>query len=654
MSKLIKRLLNSNDDSVNVASTFTIEELEEVIEYAADKYYNTSNSVISDSLYDILIDFLKINNPKSKVLKNIGAKVKSKNKVKLDYWLGSMDKIKPSTNQLSLWNKKYNSPYNLSDKLDGISALLIYKNDGQIKMFTRGTASEGMDITPLIKYLKVPDFESINSYCKKHKIKGDQNLIAFRGEIIIKESVFNNKWSKKLKNGRNSVAGLVNSKNINPELAMDTDLVIYEVVDPFYSIDKQFEIITETKFKTVTHKNIDHELSYEFLSDYLNKRRSKSEYNIDGIIVTSIGKHDRNIDGNPEYAFAYKDILQDQIAKTTIESIEWNISKDGYLKPTLLLKPVTIGGVEIKRTTGNNAKFIVDHTLGSGSVIEIIRSGDVIPKVHKVMKIASSGKPELPKGKWHWNETHVDILIDDIENDDMLVKNIYFFFSTLNTKGLGEQNVRKLVDSGLDTILKIITATKEDLLKVEGFAEKSASNLVESIKTALDNVSLSKVMAGSNKIGHGIGEERIKQVLSAYPNLLTEYKKWNEKDFIDKLKEINGWETKTSTLFVSNFEEFIKFYNSIKKYIKLEEIKKVTKGEFTGQTIVLTGFRDKELQTEIESQGGKIGTTISKNTNYLVVKDQSMIDDPTDKINKAITLNIKIITRDKLIKLLKL
>lgn len=651
MSKLVKQLINPNDDPINIASQFSLEDLEEIIVYASDKYYNTDKPVISDSIYDILIDFLTIKNPKSKILKNIGAKVKSK-KVKLDYWLGSMDKIKPPSNQLSIWTKKYKQPYNLSDKLDGISALLVYNNN-KINMFTRGTASEGMDITPLIKYLKLPNYDTINNYCKKNKIKGDKNLIAFRGELIIKEDIFNKNWSDKLKNGRNTIAGLVNSKNINPELATDTDLVIYEVIDPFYSIDKQFEIINGCGFKTVINKNIDHELSYEFLSDYLNKRRNKSEYKIDGVIVTSIGEYDRNLDGNPEYAFAYKDILQDQIAKTTIESIEWNISKDGYLKPTLLLKPVSIGGVEIKRTTGNNAKFIVDNVLGPGAVIEIIRSGDVIPKVQKVIKIASSGKPDLPKGKWHWNETHVDILIDDTENNEMLVKNIYFFFSTLSTKGLGEQNVRKLIDSGLDSILKIIIAKKEDFLNVEGFAEKSSEKLVDSIQKAINNVPLSKIMAASNKIGHGIGEERIKQVLDTYPNLLTDYKKWDEEEFIDKLKQLNGWETKTSTLFVSNFEEFIKFFNSIKKYIKLEMTKTIVTGIFTNMIIVLTGFRDKDLQSQIESQGGKIGSSITKNTNYLIVKDQTMIDDPTDKIKKALELNIKIITKDKLIKMLK-
>jgi len=654
MAKLVKKLQNVNDDQLNIASSFSIEELEELIEYSSDKYYNTDKPVLSDTIYDILIDFLRIKDPKSKILKNIGAKIKTKNKVKLDYWLGSMDKIKPTTNQLYIWTKKYKPPYNLSDKLDGISALIVYKSESkEIKMYTRGTAVEGQDVSKLIKYLKLPNFEFINDYCKKNKINGDQNLIAFRGELIIKEDVFNKNWLGKLKNGRNSIAGLVNSKNINPELAIDTDLVVYEIVDPFYPINKQFKIISELGFNTVTNKNIDHDLSYEFLSDYLNKRRTKSEYNIDGIIVTSIGDHDRNIDGNPEYAFAFKDIIQDQITKTTIESIEWNVSKDGYVKPTLILKPVTIGGVEIKRTTGNNAKFIVDNILGPGAIIEIIRSGDVIPKVQKVIKIASSGKPDLPEGKWHWNKTNVDIIIDDIDNDEVLVKNIYFFFSTLNTKGLGEQNVKKLIDSGLNSILKIITATKEDFLNVDGFAEKSVDNLIESIKFAITDVPLYKIMAASNKIGHGIGEERIKQVLSIYPNLLTDYKKWDNKEFIENLKQINGWELKTSTLFVTNFHEFIKFFNSIKKYIKLEVTKQIINGNFTDKIIVFTGFRDKDLQNKIEDQGGKIASSISKNTDFLIVKDQSMIDEPTDKINKALSLNIKIITRDQLIKLLK-
>lgn len=656
MAELVKKLLKSNKDPIEVSSEFTVEELEEIIVYTADKYYNTSKSVITDALYDILIDFLKLRDPKSKVLKNIGAKVKSKNKVKLDYWLGSMDKIKPPSNQLSIWSKKFKPSYNLSDKLDGVSSLLVYREDGSINMYTRGTATEGMDITHLIKYLNLPNFETVSAYCKKHKIEGEKNLIAFRGELIIKQKTFEKNWSSTLKNVRNSVAGLVNSKTINPELALDTDLVLYEVIDPFYPIEKQLKIIKEIGFKTVTSKNIDVELTYEYLSKYLKERRTKADYEIDGIIVTSCEKQERNKKDNPEYAFAFKDVLEDQIAKTIVESIEWNVSKDGFIKPTLILKPVTIGGVEIKRATGNNAKFIVENVLGSGAEIEIIRSGDVIPKVQKIIKPAKSGKPDLPKGSWSWNETNVDIRLDNYEkNSDVLIKNIYYFFSKLDTKGLGEKNVEKMVEAGLDTIPKILAADQTRFMTVDGFAEKSAQNLVDAIKVALTNVPLAKLMAASNKIGPGLGEERMKQVLSVYPNLMTDYKKWSKKEFIDKLIEINGWEEKTSTVLVNNFDDFIKFYISIQKYVTLEQVKekKTIKGEFSDKIVVMTGFRDKTLQDKIESQGGKIGSSVSKNTNILIVKDQSVIDDPTDKVNKAIDLGIKIITKEKAEKMVK-
>jgi len=653
MSEIVKKLLNSNTETIDVASKLTITELEKIIIYASDKYYNSSDSVITDSLYDILIDFLKLKNPKSQILNTVGAKIKSKNKVKLDYWLGSMNKIKPPSNQLNLWSNKYKTDYNFSDKLDGVSALLTYNYDKHIRMYTRGTATEGMDITPLIKYLDLPEWKHVYIYCKKNNIKGLSNLIAFRGELIIKESVFEKNWSKTLKNGRNSVAGLVNSKTINPNLAKDTDLVVYEVIEPFYPIEKQLKIIKDIGFIQVFNKTINKPISFELLSEYLKQRRIKSEYQIDGIIVTSNGNYKRNINGNPEYAFAFKDILEDQKAYTTVISIEWNASKDGLIKPIILLKPVSIGGVEIKRVTGNNAKFIVENKLGPGAQIEIIRSGDVIPKVEKVIKIAKSGEGLLPDVKYHWNESKVDIILDDHEtNLDVLIKNIYYFFSKLETVGLGEKNVEKIVKSGLNTIPKILIADIEKFLMVEGFGKKTAENLVKAIKLSITNVSLYKIMTASNKLGHGIGEEKIKQVLSVYPNLMYDYKKWTKKEFINKIKEINGWEEKTASILVTNFDKFINFYDSISKYITLNEENnlKINKGKYDGKIFVFTGFRDKDLESKIKALGGKIGSSISKKTEYLIVKDKKVIDEPTDKISKAMSLGIKIITKNQLIK----
>ena len=640
MAEIIRRLKKS-EDYIEAVDKLSTKELEEVILFTNDIYYNSSKPILSDNYYDILIDFLKLKNSKSKILKEIGSKVISKNKVKLDYWLGSMDKIKPGNKDLETWLDKYEQPYYVSEKLDGISALLIY-NDNNIKLFTRGTAAEGMDISFLIKYLDLPDYNKINSYCTNNKIKGNKNLIAFRGELIIKLETFEENWSKLFKNVRNTVAGLVNSKNINPNLAYDLDLVLYEVVDPFYSMTKQFKIINDLNFLCVNNKLVDFRLTFKYLSNLLIDNKHKSLYQIDGIIVSHENISSRNIKGNPEYAFAFKDIFEEQIAKTKIINIEWNISKNGNIIPTIIIEPVTIGGVIIKRTSGFNGKYIFDNKLGPKSEIELIRSGDVIPYIKEIIK--ASSKPQMPDNiSWSWDDSETHIKINNINNKELLIKNIYYFFSTLDTKGLGEKTIEKFVNNGYDSILKIIKLTIKDLLKIDGIKEKSANNIVESIKLTLTNINLDKFMTATNKLGNGIGYEKIKSILNIYPNIIEIYKKWNNEEFINKIKDIKGWDDKTALVFVKNFSNFIIFYEEIKDFVILKS-NNINIGNnnliLKDKIIVLSGFRDKELQAKIINNGGNIANTISSKTNYLIVKNKDII---TDKIMKAHNFGIKIL-----------
>ena len=266
-----------------------------------------------------------------------------------------MDKIKPPSNKLDTWISTHKGDYVLSEKLDGVSALLVY-SDNTMKLYTRGTAKEGTDITSLLKYLSnIPTYETVLNYCNKNNLKGSTNLIAFRGELIISKKVFDTKWSKTLKNARNGVAGLVNSKTVNPSLAADTRFVCYEVVDPRKKILDQYKIMTDLEFNTVHNKTVKN-INFDFLSKYLVKRKKESRYVIDGIIVTNNELYQHNTSGNPDYAFAFKDVLEDQKAITTVKDIEWKVSKDGYIVPTVIIDSVDIGGVTISRVTGDNAK----------------------------------------------------------------------------------------------------------------------------------------------------------------------------------------------------------------------------------------------------------------------------------------------------------
>ncbi len=641
MEKYINNI-NKSDDVFKVVQDLSIDELEKILIYASDKYYN-EEPVISDAIFDMMREFLQLKSPNSKVLKQIGSPpTKSKDKVKLPYYLGSMDKIKPPSNKLENWCSKYKPPYVLTEKLDGVSALLLYSHNEnkEIKLYTRGTATHGMDITSLLRYVKIPSYEQIMEYMKKHNIK---DYIAFRGELIISKNKFT-KWEDTMKNARNAVAGLVNSKTVNPVLARDTSLVLYQIIDPLYGILDQLKMIKEMGFKTV-HKKVVPSMTFPQLSKYLLKRRKNSKYVIDGIIVTNTAIHPINTDGNPEYAWAFKDVLDDQKAISKVINIEWNTTKDGYIIPTIIINPVDVGGVTIQRITGNNAKFIGDNKIGIGAEVEIIRSNDVIPKIEKVIKTA---KVVYPDGEW--TESGVHLMSKEKGSDDINIKNIYYFFSTINTMGLGEKIVEKIYNAGYTTILDFLMLTEDDINNkaIEGFKQKSAENIVSAIKKSTSNIPLYLLMKASNKLGRGMGSERAKDVLEKYPNIMTDYKKYNETQFINMLRIIDGWEEKTSTIFAQNFKHFVEFYESIKKYITInitDKSEEKKSDKLNGMKIVISGFRDKSIEELITTNGGELSSGVSKNTSILIIKDESVSD--TGKALKAKELGVNIYTIDE-------
>jgi DNA ligase (NAD+) len=639
---------------------FDEEHLVKWIKKAAKVYYNGGEPIMTDDMYDYMVERLRNVNAKHPVLQAVGAAVVGKGKkVQLPYWMGSMDKIKNDSVVLQRWKSKFSGDVVVTDKLDGISGLLYVKK-GTVGLFTRGDGIEGQDISHMI-----PIIQRLPTQLAENHPKG----MAVRGELILSKS----SWDqvKHLgSNPRNVVAGVLNAKNPNMVVARLIEFVAYEWIAPgTMSPEEQYSKLEEVGFKVAHPKVISEgDLSVNTLSDYLMKRRAKSKYEIDGIIVAHNESHKRATSGNPKYAFAFKSIITLDQAEVVVTKVEWNISKDNYIKPLVHFDSVSINGVNISKATGFNAKYIEDNVIGPGARVVIIRSGDVIPHIISVLKPATNGKPSFPEYAWNWNETGVDIMVDmskahedEAVQDEMGIKAVVHFFDKIELKGVSEGMVTKLYKSGFNTIPSILGITKEELLTVDGVKEKMAAKIYDTIQDRIHNMDAITLMIASNQLGRGFGVRKLKPILEAFPAMLTDRYIPSQAELV----ALQGIEAKSASVLRKGLPAFWRFVdeNGLKKCM-------VSKGKEAVQemaappqvstrlqknvkdnTYVFTGFRDVELEAILTEHGAKVVTSVSKKVTCVVAKDPS---DDSGKITKARELGIPVMSRDDFMRFLGL
>ena len=632
--KLAKKIVEDfQNNGITVLESLTEEELVTVIEGNNHAYYNTNKPLTSDNEYDIIKEYMERKYPKNTIITEVGAKI-IKNKVELPYKMASMDKIKPDTNALTKWTTTYKGPYVLSCKLDGVSGL--YTTEGEIpKLYTRGNGTIGQDISHLIPVLNLPT---------------EKNSV-IRGEFIIPRLVFEEKYKKRFANARNLVSGIVNSKKID-EKTQDLHFVAYEVIQPSLKPSEQMKKIEELGHISVQNQTVDN-LTNEMLSGILMDWRTNYEYEIDGVIVTNDRVYTRT-DGNPDYAFAFKMVISDQVAEAKVVDVIWTPSKSGYLKPRVRIEPIKLGGVTIEYATGFNGKFIEENKIGIGAIIQIIRSGDVIPYIKSVTTPAEHAK--MPVTEYHWTDSHVDLVLDNVTDDETVQeKNITDFFTGIEVESLSTGNVKKIMKAGYRTIPDILKMTKDDFEKVDGFKEKMVNKIYEGIQSKIERASLITIMASSNKFGRGIGKRKITPIMNKYPNILVSDENVNEK--IAMLQLIEGIGKENAKGFVNNINNFISFLEECNLHHKLGNTKieataetdvEINNGQIHdesnplyGKYIVMTKVRDAEIIDYLKKVGGHLDNNISKKTFILVVKS---LDDVSNKTKKANADNIPIMT----------
>jgi len=632
----------------------------------SEAYYNDQSPLVSDAVFDKLKDLLEERDPQHPALQKLGHSTTvnpatfARNKVDLPVTMWSMDKIKAEPAVLASFVKKYPGTYVASDKLDGISALYLHDAEaGGSKLYTRGDGRVGQDISHLLPYIR-------QSTLPTHAQKGT----VARCEMVISKPA----WEeiKHLgKNARNVVAGNLNAKTPVPEILSRIDMVAYELIEPKgLPPAEQFARLNAAGFTTAANQVLaEDQMKVEALSDVLLARKRDSPYEVDGIVVVHNVPHPRKLDGNPDYAFAFKSLLTQEEAEVVIKEVEWNISKDRLAKPLAKFAKVKLAGVDIGQATLFNAAFVEANVIGPGSRVVIIRAGDVIPHIVRVLGPSTAGVPALPTAfEWRWNETHVDIVASGASADEEIaLKELTHFFEKIDVDGVGPGVVAKLFAAGYKTVRAVVAATEADLLRLEGVKEKMATKIVGAVREAMGRLTPLKLMVASNAFGRGFGERRLKLIMEHCPfdrrQVPTEA----------ALVAIQGIEAKTAGAFLEALPRFWEFVeaNRLEGVFKASPVaaKPVTQPataalaaskptsqaaatpaaqaqaepqKLAGAVVVFTGFRDAGLEARVEELGGRVATSISGKTTMVVMADDAK---PGGKVAKAETMGIKVLTR---------
>ncbi len=633
----------------------------ELLKKYAYAYYVLDNPLITDEEYDKLYkkvleyershpDDIVVDSPTRRVG---GVVLETFQKAKHIKRMWSMEDIFDKNEMISWLNrvKKHvqNPLFVCEPKFDGASLNLIYENGLLQKAITRGDGVIGEDVTQNVLTIRsVP-------------IKIDyKKLIEIRGEVVIKKSDFEKINEERLKknqplfaNPRNAAAGSL--RQLDSSITAKRKLFFYpwgvgENSLPYNNLSQKLDFIYQLGFLSPPFFKKCQEINcIELAYHELLSLRDKIEVMMDGLVVKVDQIDLQEILGytvkNPKWMCAYKFPAVEK--STKIKDIILQVGRTGVITPVAEVEPVEIEGAIVERATLHNFDEIERKDIRIGDRVIIIRSGDVIPKIVKVLVNFRNGdeqKIERP--------TKCPVCGSELLDEGILIKcqnltckarvvnSIIYFASKkcLNIDGLGSEIVKTLYKHNIvKNVLDLFDIDKEQLLKLEGFKEKKANNLLK----AIENVKGSECWRFVNALGiEHIGEVASKKLCSKFGLDFVNASK-------DELLEIDGFgeEMAESILeFVRvNRQMISKLIEKIEPRVEQEMV--IKDNPFKNKTVVLTGSmslaRD-EIKTMLEKLGAKVTNSVSKNTDFLIVGEN-----PGSKYEKAKKLDIKILNEEE-------
>ncbi|KAF0152969.1 MAG: DNA ligase NAD-dependent [Ignavibacteria bacterium] len=555
-------------------------------------------------------------------------------------------------------------------KIDGVSVSLHYENGKLKTAVTRGDGTTGEEVTANVRTIRsIPLKIDLK---EKNRINLDQ--IEVRGEIYMENEAFR-KWNevrefsgeKTFANPRNTSAGTI--KLQDPKLVAKRPLQIfiyylYSYSSELSSQKENLELLKDLGFRVNVNyrfcKSIQEVIAF---CRVWENRRSELPYEIDGVVIkVNSLKHQRilgSIAKSPRWATAFK--YKAKQAKTRLNKITWQVGRTGALTPVAELEPVLLAGSTISRATLHNYDEVQRKDIREGDVVVIEKGGDVIPKVVSVELSArdqNSKKVSPPSvcpecsSKLYRQEEEAAIYCENKECPAQVKASIIHFASrtAMDIEGLGESLVNLFVDLGYLYTYADVYSLKEktdELIKIDRLGKKSVSNLIEAIEKSKQKP-FDKVLfaLGIRYVGSGAAKKLADHFLSLDALVdSTEVK-------IEEIHEIGPSISKSVKRFFCD-KHNIKLIEKLKAAginFALEP-KKLKSVSLAGKTFVLTGtlasMSREEAKAKVQEHGGLVTSSVSKNTDYVVVGES-----PGSKFEKAQKLGVKILTEEELIKMI--
>ena len=583
-------------------------------------YRNTDKLLMTDEEYDEGLEALRALAPNHPLLTQIGAEAEKT--VTLPSMMASLDKVLYGEGAMEKWKKKnVSGSYVISEKLDGISCLYVYKS-GKQNLYLRGNGVKGVDVSGLIGKIRL----------QRVQPKGD---FIVRGELVLKKAD-----TPKGSIGRSLINGWVHRLESAGSELSKVYFLAYQVVEPAGMTRRQeFEWLRQSFEIPWTRIVPSPMLTEEAAKNLLVTQRAASDYPTDGLVIATDAVSDQDLKNlktlkNPKDCIAFKAALDEQKRTTIIRSIEWNLSRQGALIPTILIEPVVIGEANIERLSGHNAATIVKHALGPGARIIVRRSGDVIPTLDTVLEGSSASMPTVA---WAWdeNKTHaVAVTVAGQESKEAKVKALVHALQTFEIPGVGEGVVEKMVEGGFDTMAKLWKAGAADLGKAIGPGR--GPKVVEALKV-VRGASEATMLIASNLLPRGVGERKLKVLfeIERDPRLWT----------AAKFDTVPGWGLSSIDellLALPAALEWGKFRGSAASSAAAHSVASASaelSPQPNGKSVVFTGVRDKALEARLTAQGWEISPSVTKKTTVVVVASAG---DESGKTKKATEYGIRI------------